>query len=46
MCVLQKKLILTQNPNAAIFASYFEVAGRSGRKTEITMRREYYRTGL
>jgi hypothetical protein len=37
---LQKKLIFTPNPNAAIFASYFEVAGRSGRNTQIMMRRE------
>jgi hypothetical protein len=32
MFVLQKKLILTPNPNAAICASYFEVAGGSGRQ--------------
>jgi hypothetical protein len=32
MFVLQKKLILTPDPNAAICASYFEVAGGSGRQ--------------
>jgi hypothetical protein len=34
MFVLQKKLIFTQNPNAAICASYFEVAGGSDRHTQ------------
>jgi hypothetical protein len=32
MFVLQKKLIFTPIPNAAIFASCFEVAGGSGRQ--------------
>jgi hypothetical protein len=32
MFVLQKKLIFTPSPNSAIFASYFEVAGRAGRQ--------------
>jgi hypothetical protein len=40
MFVLQKKLIFTPNPNAAICASYFEVAGGSGRHTHKRMRRE------
>jgi hypothetical protein len=40
MFVLQKKLIATPNPNAAIFASYFEVTGRSGRHTQKATRRE------
>jgi hypothetical protein len=31
---LQKNLIFTPNPNAAICASYFEVAGGSGRHTK------------
>jgi hypothetical protein len=34
MYVLQKKLIFTPNPNAAIFEPYFEVAGRSGGHTQ------------
>jgi hypothetical protein len=40
MFVLQKKLIFTPNPNDAICASYFEVAGGSGRHTKKVMRRE------
>jgi hypothetical protein len=34
MSILQKKLMFTPNPNAAICASYFEVAGGSGRHTQ------------
>jgi hypothetical protein len=37
MFVLQKKLILTPNPNAAIFVSCFEVAGRAGRHIQKVM---------
>jgi hypothetical protein len=40
MFVLQKKLIFTPSPEAAIFASYFEVAGRAGRHTQKVTRRE------
>jgi hypothetical protein len=40
MFVLKKKLIFTPNHNAAICASYFEVAGGSGRHTQKVMRRE------
>jgi hypothetical protein len=40
MFVLQKKLIFIPNPNAAKCASYFEVAGGSGRHTQRMMRRE------
>jgi hypothetical protein len=46
MFVLQKKLIFTPNPDAAIFASYFEVAGRLDRHTQKMMRREYDSAGL
>jgi hypothetical protein len=40
MFVLQKKITFTPNPNAAISASYFGVAGRSGRQTHKMMRRQ------
>jgi hypothetical protein len=40
MFVLQKKLIFTPSPNAAIFASSFEVAGRASRHIKKVMRGE------